>query len=281
VADQQLKIGLYDTVFVVNSFTTFAPGTYLFRVNTVGNSILSTVYVHTGPGVATVRWFDFGAGREITDPGAQFTLHTHTTLGAAASERSIVTKIHNHVFCEVVVSGGSVEMGVLATLISQFPVDLIGLQTDNTPADLLLDGGLPVGVYDPADGNWYVLRGEKGYISVISKSDEGTPFHLRGQVNALPGGTVTVFTTTVPALTTKRLKKLWVTAYNDGYFSLEAGGIEIARGMISNVCQNISFNFDPMRPIGAGTLIELKYISDTEPNYPCPVTAFLSGNDVI
>lgn len=118
---------------------------------------------------------------------------------------------------------------------------------------------------------------QSGSVSVVPL---GTRFYLRGTIAASPGATVTVFTTTVPALTTRYLYSLFVTAYNDGQFSLEAAGIEIAAGLIHVSEKNISFNFDPPRPIGAGVLLELKYLSDSEPNYPCPITAFLSADDV-
>ena len=111
-------------------------------------------------------------------------------------------------------------------------------------------------------------------------SDEGTPFYLRGEVPAVPAGSTSVFTYTVPVSQERKLKQLWVTALNDGFFSLEADGTQIATGRIDNVAHNVVFKFDPPRPISAGVLLELLYNGDDEPTFVCPVTAFLSGNDL-
>ena len=106
-------------------------------------------------------------------------------------------------------------------------------------------------------------------------------FYLRGNVTASPGGTVTVLTSVVPSGTTRKLTNVFITALNDGDFSLLAAGIEIAAGRLDNVLHNISFKFDPPRPIAAGVTIELKYTADSEPTITCPITAFLAANDQI
>lgn len=112
-----------------------------------------------------------------------------------------------------------------------------------------------------------------------SAADEGSPYFLRGNIAASPGGLVTVFTATVPALTLRKLKTLWVTAVNDGDFSLEVDGSEIAAGRIDPTDRNISFIFNPPRPVSAGGVIMLKYTSDSDPSVACPITAFLSASD--
>lgn len=110
--------------------------------------------------------------------------------------------------------------------------------------------------------------------------DEGVPFYLSGEVDAMPSGTATVLSALVPANKTRNLKQLWVTALNDGHFSLKADGLQIAKGRIDNVAHNVVFKFDPPRPIGAGVLLEVVYDGDGEPTFICPVTAFLSGSDL-
>lgn len=111
--------------------------------------------------------------------------------------------------------------------------------------------------------------------------DAGTPFYLRGEVPAVPSGSTSVLSYTVPALQKRSLRQLWVTALNDGHFSLEADGVQIATGRIDNVAHNVSFTFDPPRSFLVGVVLELFYNSDDEPTHICPVTAFLSGVDVV
>lgn len=111
-------------------------------------------------------------------------------------------------------------------------------------------------------------------------TEYASPQYIRGEIAVAPGGSVSVFTWVVPALTIRRLKLLWVKAINDGDFSLQANGVEIATGRISVVQHNISFKFDPPRPIAAGVTLELLFVADSEPSVACPVTAFLSGYDL-
>ena len=107
----------------------------------------------------------------------------------------------------------------------------------------------------------------------------GTPFHASGTIAASPGATVTVFSFTVPALTTRNIATLFVTSENPGRFSLLSGGSEIAAGEIFEAEKNITFKFDPSRPISAGTLVELEYAAPSEPTAGCPVSGFLAAND--
>jgi len=115
---------------------------------------------------------------------------------------------------------------------------------------------------------------------IVVIPDAGDPEYLRGQVNSDPGNTVTVFSVTVPALTTRQLKELYVVTSAEGRFSLESGGVEIAAGITDNVNRNVLFKFDPPRPIATGTLLELKFDADASPSTACPVTGFLLANDV-
>ena len=117
-------------------------------------------------------------------------------------------------------------------------------------------------------------------LPASGSTEYASPVFTRGQINASPGGSVSVFSVVVPASTVRRLKTLWVTAINDGDFFLNADALEIATGRISVVQQNIQFKFDPPRPIAAGVTLELLFVADSEPTGACPVTAFLSGYDL-
>lgn len=287
MADSTIRLDLYESRVVV-PIQLFAAGTYTFRQSPAGNSVLSTLWVKTVSGGATVTvnvWEPGPSGGET--PGQRIDLGSHAVISTSdTSDRTLFTRIHDKIFIEVVVAGGSAELGVYMTTVSDFPSEAPFL--DGQLADLTNDKGNANVIYDPSDGKFYLVRGTAGIPDVnivggtinVTPTDEGTPYFKRGNINASPGATVSVFTDSVPLLTTRKLRQLFVTAYNDGQFSLEVNGVEVAAGLISSVEHNVKFKFDPPRPISAGATIELKYTADSEPNYPCPITAFLSGNDI-
>ena len=259
-----------------------APGTYLQLAETKGNSILSSVFVESiDPGATLkINYYDTTTGATV---GERYELTGHDlildTIPPLTTLRIMVSRIHHRIAAEAVVTGGNCKFSLYVTVVSSSVSDL-----DQT---LIRDGdtwlptiskAIPIACLNETTGEMKFIRCPLK-VEVVGDFSDGTPYFLRGQINADPGNTVTVLTDTVPALTTRKLKKLWVTALNDGFFSLEAGGLEIAYGRIDNVAHNISFNFEPPRPISAGVLLELKYISDSEPTMTCGITAFLSGSD--
>lgn len=280
-----INIRLYESQHLTDPpMTTLAAGVHTFRIQTNGNSILSTIYVYSLSGTVKAKWYDFGPSDGSLGPGERVDLNEHILISTPdTSDRITILKVHNKAHCEITVTGGPAVVGVYATVVSTFASELDShLKLDGQTANLVSDKGLPVMCLDRDTGVFDFITCEDGGIKVTGTLvEEGTPYHQRGNILASPGGTVTVLTATVPALTTRKLKHLWVTAINDGDFSLEAAGVEIAAGRIDVVQRNISFKFDPPRPISAGALLELKYIADSEPTVACPITAFLSGNDVI
>jgi hypothetical protein len=191
--------------------------------------------------------------------------------------------MHNKPRLEIIVTGAPVELGVYITVVATFASDLdASLKFDGQTAFLLKDKGLVTMCYDEDSGKFNFLRCKDGALAVTATVETpGDPFFIRGQVLASPGNSVDVFTSVVPASTVRKLTQLWVTATNDGYFSLEADGLQVAYGRIDNVLHNAKFNFNPSRPIVSGVSLVLKFISDTEPTMTCSVTGFLSGYDVV
>lgn len=266
-----------------------APNTYTIKMMIRGNSLLSSVFVKSITAGATlqVNYFDSTTGNEDIE---RYDLQQHLLINdtmAGETFRIIVPRIHNKPHMEAIVTGGTVEFGVYVSVVSDFAVDLGQAVLHLQDAIIEQDKGLPVAGYDADLDKFFFLPIKEGKVVTTSEitgsvtvTDPGTPYYLRGSLDAAPGSAVTVFTDVVPALTTRKLKQLFVTAYNDGQFSLQVDGLEIAAGLISNIQHNISFKFDPPRPILAGATIELKYTADSEPNYPCPITAFLMGFDL-
>jgi hypothetical protein len=284
VIEQITRLALYETKAVV-PVQVLPAGTHTFPLHVMGNSLSSTVWLKASSGTVHVKYWDFGPGG-AEFPGERFELGEHDILSVAdTSDRQIITSPHDKPRIELVVTG-SVTVGVYVTVLANLAADLEkALHFHQEDADLAHDKGLVVSGYDPVLDEFWMLPIKDGKVNVTGTistipGEEGTPYFLRGDLAAIPGTTFTVFTDVVPVATTRKLKQLFVTAYNDGRFSLQINGVEIAAGLVSNVEHNIKFKFDPPRPIVAGATIELKYTADSEPNYPCPITAFLSGNDI-
>lgn len=263
-----------------------APGTYTQVGETVGNSILSSVFIESiDPGATLkINYYDTTTGAQV---GERFDLNGHDLITDAVAPlttlRILVTRIHHRVVAEAIVTGGNIKFSLYATVVSSTASDLDqALIRDGDTWLPTITKALPIACLNEMTGEMEFIRCplKVEIVGDVTPGNGGTLYYKRGNIACAPGTTQTVFTDPVPAMTTRYLKKLFVTAFNDGTFSLEAGGVEIAAGLISNVCHNVTFNFDPPRPIGAGVSLELKYLSDSEPNYPCPITAFLSGNDV-
>lgn len=163
---ENVQLNLYDSriIFDVQSLPA---GTYTKRLQIFGNAILSTLWVKSIDvgATVTVTYWDFGPG-DGTIASEKIVIASHPVASAVVSSRIIVTRIHNRPRVEVVVSGGSAELGIYATIANDFPVDLKGSIVDGQTANLLVDGGLPVSVYNPDDGKFYLLRGSDAGLFV-------------------------------------------------------------------------------------------------------------------
>jgi len=147
------------------------PGTYEVQMMIRGNSLLSSVFIKNISAGATlkVNYFDTSSG--TVQDSERYNLQSHpllTDADAGITSRIIVPRIHNKPIAEVIVTGGTVEFGVYITVVADFPVDLKGSLLNGQTADLGLDGGLPVAVYDPNDNKFYLLQGSGGVISTGS-----------------------------------------------------------------------------------------------------------------
>jgi len=223
VTDQQFRIGLYDTANVVPPISTLPVGVHRFRITTVGNSVLSTVYVRSGAGTASVRWFDLGAGLELAD--TQTTLLTHPTMTAGQTDRRVVTKIHASCFVEVTVAGAPVDMGVLATVVADFP--LSGNILDAQLAHLAADGGLPVSVYNPGDGKFYLLRGGPDGLAVSERVGRVLE---AGTTLASTGPSTTILSMAPATGVTWRVRYGEVVCRGVGRWNLVVDGVRVGGG---------------------------------------------------
>lgn len=276
----QLK--LYETGDVFPMKTRPA-GIYRRDLRPEGNSLLSSVHVCSAdPGVTvTVKYYQTTTGQGC---GEKQFLEEHTALTTAdatlVTDSIIITKIHNKPFFEVEITGGSAEVGIYVTVISQFASDIdASLKKENQSANLTIDKGLVTMCYDPDSGTYHFIRCVDGAIAVTPE-DPGTPFYLDAEVDSDPGNSVDVFSFVVPGGITRRLKNLNVVTVSPGCYSLYVDGDEIARGIMHETRKNLTFTFDPPRAIASGQTVVLKYIADSQPTYVCPVKGFISATDI-
>ena len=97
------------------SLGSIGPGVYLQKLATIGNSLLSTVYVESldlGASVH-VEYFDYGSG---PDAGEIYPLSSHAVLTSTGSNRIEVFNHHDKPTVKATVSGGTVRFGVYLTV---------------------------------------------------------------------------------------------------------------------------------------------------------------------
>ena len=257
-----------------------APGTYEIDLLIEGNSILSTLYVKsTSGGTVKANYYEETLGQAFAE---RKDLPSHPLQAAASTDPSkiTVTPFHNKPKLEVIVAGGNVEFSIYITVVNSFASDLdAALQFDGETFVQATDKGLPAMCLDEDTGLLKFLRCKDGGLAVSPPAGIGVPFYSRGKITIVPGTSQSVLSFTVPAGTTRNLHRLTVVASNDANFSLESAGVEIAAGIIDITNRNITFVFDPPRPIGAGVFVELKYLSESEPGLGCDATGYISASD--
>jgi hypothetical protein len=184
--------------------------TYFRLASISGNSILSSVFVKSmDPGATLfVRYWDTTTGGESSE---QYPLGEHRIvlpgmLGVKGyTDRETFTRIHDKVFCEVVVSGGAVEFGVYVTVVSSFATDLdAALQHEGDDVSIPLDKGIPITVYESTDDTWKFLRSTNGRLQVdVPGGIQVTQVipnlrHYARTLPAIPGAVNTQISYTVP-----------------------------------------------------------------------------------
>jgi hypothetical protein len=117
--------------------------TYQRIIEVKGNSLLSSVYVKSiDPGTTIqVNYFDTTTGASF---GERFDLDSHDLVDdTAAGEtfRIVVTRVHRRVVCEMIITGGSAEVSVFATVISSFMASTAQEITGEVSTSGLKNGG--------------------------------------------------------------------------------------------------------------------------------------------
>lgn len=236
-----------------------AASTYLRQLMIRGNALLSSVYIKSASAGATlkVNYFDTTSGD--TNTGERYDLLSHSLLTDANvgdTVRLLIPRIHNKPQVEAIVTG-TVEFGLYVTVVADFPVDLQGA-LDGQTADLLADDGLPISVYDPSDGKFYLLRGPGGYIATDPEGPgDGKVLQATSAISV--GPEVTILTGTVPAGKTWRVRYSELVCRGHGRWRLLLDGVRIGGGLTSAAREHDRVSLPSGLKATAGQILEVKY----------------------
>lgn len=275
MSDATIRIGPAETIAVVRDV--LAVGTHTFPVHTAGNSVLSSAYVKSGAGTAVVKWYDFHSSNG-EEAAARFDLAEHPSLATGQKSRLLVARIHNNCRVEVIVSGAPAEVMVLASLVADFPVDIDG-KLDGEAATLTEDDGLPIAVYDPDQGKFFLLRGSNGYIDVdVSGPGVGKVLEASDTL-AATGPAVVVLSESVP------VGKTWTVRYGEvlcrgyGRWDLFIDAVRVGGGVTGPAREQSRHTAPPTLNASAGQVVEVRY---TYSNGPAgmPIDAFIGVSEI-
>lgn len=280
LAGEIIQLALYQTKAIV-PVQTLAPGVYTQRMLTQGNSLLSTVFVESLDGGASVatRYYDFTLGGDI---GEQVDLAEHVTITTAlTSDRITVPRMHDKPIVELTVTGGNVRVGIYVTVVASFATDLdAALKLDQQVADLFKDKGMPMMLYDENVGQFFFLRGEGGAIP-ITISEAGDPVHLVSADNLVttPGTQQDLITDSVPSGKVRKLTQAMVVCRHPGTYLITADGDIIGSGRTGPASSRSMFTWNPRKSVPTGT--ELKVVFTGLAGTPAAdIEAYLMGSDV-
>lgn len=216
------RIGLYETLPVLRP-TVIGPGTSTFQIAPAGNSILASLWVKSIDVGATVSgvWYDYAVG-VTPDPAAKYVLGLHpSTTTAPYIDRRVIPKIHNQVFGDIIVSGGSAEVSLLVSVVSDFPFDV----TD----------GIELGAGEPK-----TLQDAGGVVTT-------------------PGVQQELLSFAVPAGKAWRLRSAQVNTRAYGAFEVTLDGARIGAGISSPAQSNPRHQWAPYTVAAAGQTVKILY----------------------
>lgn len=151
----------------------YAPETYELFIQPNGNSLLSSLLVlelDLGATV-TVNYWQTTSGNE-TQERTNLAGHDPISVTSTSADQVLVTRIHNKVYIEVIVTGGNARFGIYASVVSSFATDLeAALKKDEQPAELATDRGLPLAILNTTTDQYEIWEGEDGIPAVRLAGD--------------------------------------------------------------------------------------------------------------
>lgn len=263
MAEEILRLSEYESKAIV-PLATRAPGVYIQKLATAGNSLLSSVYVASLDGGASIKveYFDYGVG---SDEGENYPLNAHDTVSTAlTTDRKLISNIHDKPYVKCTISGGSVRFGVYASVVFTSASDIDNaLQRENEPVNLILDKGIPIMVYDEINGEWRFARGEDGIQDVrivgnVAVGEPGDPEFADYQGITTPGTEQTLISYTVPAGKTFNLLDVKVICRHETTAKIEGDGNIIGSLRTSAATPNGLFAYRIARSFTSGKIVQVR-----------------------
>lgn len=266
MAEEIIRISQFESKAVI-ALETRGAGTYIQKLATAGNSLLSTVFVESLDVGASllVEYFDFGVGG---DAGEAFPLNFHPTLTTpVTSSRRLISNAHDKPFVKCTVTGGNVRFGVYVTVVLSSASDIDNaLQLEGETVILANDKGMPIVVYDEVNGVWRFARGEDGIQDVrvvgnVTIGEPGDPVFIDAVDVTTPGIEQTLLSYVVPAGKTLNLLNVLTICRTETTFKIEGDGSQIGSGRTGAANANVNFPYRVARSYTSGKLVQVKATS--------------------
>lgn len=258
-----LRLGQFESKAII-PLANVGPGIYLQKLAIVGNSLLSTVFIQSLDVGATVlvEYFDYGVGG---DAGEFHPLNSHEILSVVgASDRILVSNIHDKPTVRATVVGGNATFGVYATVVLSSASDIdSALHKDDETVLLSSDKGIPTMIFDETAGVWKFNRGTGGIQDVrivgnVQIGAFGTPIFIDQSSLTTPGSLQTLLSYTVPVLKTLNILAVTLVCRQEASFQIYGDSLLIGSGRTGPASPNVNFSYAVARSFIAGKLIEIK-----------------------
>jgi len=262
-AQRLTRLNLYESMPVI-PVQLFNAGTETAQISSYGNSLLATLWVKSIEAGASVlvRWYDIGPGSGDY-PGERIYIAQHAIVATDdTSDRRLVPGIHNKVWVEVIVTGGSATLGVYATSVSSFPQQ--SPFKDEDVANLSNDTGNPSVLLDRDLGKYFLATGKEGATNVnivggsIAAEIAGDP-KIFSFKTVTDGTLQTLISQTVPANKLWKLRKVDICSRCYGEFYLVANNVIIGEGKTSPLSENCSFLLAPYMKLEENLTVEVDF----------------------
>jgi hypothetical protein len=263
MAEEIIRISQFESKAVV-ALETRSAGVYYQKLSTAGNSILSTVFVESLDGGASldVEYFDFGVGG---DAGEAFPLNFHDTISTpVTSSRRLISNAHDKPYLKCTVTGGNVRFGVYATVVLSSASDVDNaLQLDGETVLLPSDKGIPIVIYDVDDGEWRFARGDDGIQNVkivgnVVVGEPGDPLFVDAIGTTTPGIEQTLISYVVPAGKTLNILNVVMICRIEATWKILGDSSQIGSARTGAAMSNVNFPYRVARSYTSGKLIEVK-----------------------
>ena len=260
----------------------YAPETYELLIQPNGNSLLSSLLVLSlDPGASvTVNYWQTTSGLE-TEERTDLTGHGTISVTDTAANQTLVTRIHNKVYAEIIVAGGNARFGIYGSVVSSFATDLeAALKLDQQPVDIQRDKGIPISVYDTVNGKWVFLRTDASGALITSATLSPTfaNTNVAGVASIAPSGVSDVVTYTVPSGKSFSLMSARASATGDFKHELLLDGTTISSALNSWMDRDVELS-TPIN-IASGQVLKIKSTSRTVFGTTNSVEAYIIGKEV-